>query len=384
MKSIHLSLLLMLAAAPPSAAATGSCSGWTQLQSPNTGSNDNVLAAIAANSAADIWAVGQIAPDSDPNLTQTLIQHYDGSAWSVVVSPNVGSKANALLSVTANSGLAWAAGYYFDANAHTRSLIEVWDGSAWSVVQHPQPGVLDLLFAISALTPADIWAVGAQRQPSGVYVTLTEHFDGSAWSVVPSPSPGTTGNWLFAVQAIASDNVWAVGQKYGGGGPDQALIEHWDGSRWSVSAAPMAGSYSTLLYGITGTSDGEVWAAGDAENDQTSPATLVELRANNRWAINSTKSLSPGENHLYGITAARGGPVWAVGAYAPTVNGNLSSLIQRWDGQAWVQENTPNPGQANGSTMVAGVAAVSASDVWAVGAYDGPNALQTLVLHRCQ
>jgi len=155
----------------------------------NIGSGDNVLASVAANSPADIWAVGQIAPDAHPNLTNTLIQHYDGNVWSVVTSPNKGSKANALLRVTASSGMAWAAGYFIDDSHQPHSLIEAWNGSAWTIVEHPKPGLEDWLFGISATSPLDIWAVGTQKDSNGLFQTLIEHFDGAFWSVVPSPAP---------------------------------------------------------------------------------------------------------------------------------------------------------------------------------------------------
>ena len=55
------------------------------------------------------------------------------------------------------------------------------------------------LNAIDAVAADDIWAVGSPG--------LTEHWDGNAWSVVPFPS--TVG--LSAVAAVASDDVWALG-----------------------------------------------------------------------------------------------------------------------------------------------------------------------------
>ena len=49
-----------------SAAAT-CAGGWVVATSPNVGMGDNALASVAASSSTDVWAVGQFAPDSDPN-----------------------------------------------------------------------------------------------------------------------------------------------------------------------------------------------------------------------------------------------------------------------------------------------------------------------------
>jgi hypothetical protein len=339
-------ICLVAALAPAALSANSACTGWTQVPSPNIGVNDNVLASVSANSASDIWAVGLIAPDTDPNLTNTLTQHYDGSAWSVVASPNAGTKANSLLAVTANSGLAWAVGYYIDSTHNTHSLIEAWNGSAWTIVKHPQPGAMDWLFGVSALSPTDIWAVGAQKNGAGLFQTLIEHFDGALWSVVPSPSPGATGNQLFGVHAISSNSVWAVGQQFGSRGPDQALTEHWDGSRWSAVPAAPQGAHSLLMYAVSGVSDASVWAAGDAQDDVQNPLTLVEQRLNGQWALRNASAGGNGE-HFQGIAALSGNTVWAVGGAAPVTGAGLNTLIERHDSSGWVAEPSPSPGQAN-------------------------------------
>src|SRR5439155_18761 len=63
------------------------------------------------------------------------IEHWDGTAWVVQPSPNVGSNLNALSRVTAPSGTdAWAVGDYYDtAASHTptlRTVVEAcWEGA---------------------------------------------------------------------------------------------------------------------------------------------------------------------------------------------------------------------------------------------------------------
>src|SRR5262245_47319549 len=113
-------------------ALTACAPSWTQVPSPNVGSHDNVLAAVAGRSPRDVWAVGQLAPDDNPDITQTLAEHFDGERWSVVTTPNVGTdRGNALLAVTARRGVAWAVGYYIGDDFLAHALIEAWDGDAW-------------------------------------------------------------------------------------------------------------------------------------------------------------------------------------------------------------------------------------------------------------
>src|SRR6266704_1950926 len=66
----------------------------------------------------------------------------------------------------------------------------------------PSPPVADLamLWDVDAVSATDIWAVGDN------YVNpVIEHYDGTAWSLVPTPDAGIA--YLRGVQAPASDDV---------------------------------------------------------------------------------------------------------------------------------------------------------------------------------
>jgi hypothetical protein len=363
-----------------------STSPWVVIPSPNVSGQDNILAAVAANSSTDVWAVGQFIPDSNQDLTQTLIEHWNGTSISAVSSPNVGTLANALFAVTAKSGLAWAAGYFMDDKAlKSRSLIEAWDGKKWSVIAHPHVGTADQFFGISAISSSDIWAVGFQTDSSGKFSTLTEHFDGSDWSIVASPNPGATGNQLLAVVAISSKSVWAVGTQTGNQGPDRALIERWDGSNWTVVNAPTDGVFSTQLYAVAGVTDDDVRAVGDKQDNIHNPRTLAEDGVDGTFSLQTAANIGTGENHLYAASAVSNDLAFAAGDVLDPTTGNFSTLIEACTDSGCTRETTPNPNPA-GNNQLGGVTVVNgnAKDVWAVGTFDGPNAPQTLVLHRTQ
>src|SRR5258708_32086630 len=99
-------------AGPGSAGASGStCQNWTGVPPPNPGTFANSLNGVAVVSACDAWAVGN---DSSTFAPHTLIEHWNGSAWTVVASPDPGT-ASILDAVQAASRTdIWAVGSYTD------------------------------------------------------------------------------------------------------------------------------------------------------------------------------------------------------------------------------------------------------------------------------
>ena len=81
-------------------------------------------------SAGQTWAVGSLSTATVAN--RTLIERFNGSAWSVVASPNQGSGNNSLNSVSMISGAGWAVGYA--QNGPFQPLALRWNGTQWSTV----------------------------------------------------------------------------------------------------------------------------------------------------------------------------------------------------------------------------------------------------------
>jgi hypothetical protein len=154
-------------------------------------------------SANDVWAVG-------PNTTC----HFDGSAWVVVPSPQPrGQYSEVEYSLRDVSALGpndvWASGYRVIESGEYlvyASIVEHWDGKAWSLTTIV-PG--HQLHGIEALAADDVWAVGTDATRG-----VVAHFDGHGWNLVPSPSPGDSGT-LADVEAESSDHLWAVGTSLG-------------------------------------------------------------------------------------------------------------------------------------------------------------------------
>src|SRR5438128_687664 len=103
----------------------------------------------------------------------------------------------------------------------------------WKIVKSPNGGLDNSeLHGIAAISQNDVWTEGSYDTSAGsIFHTLIEHWNGSQWSVARSPSPGTN-DFLNDLSAVSASDVWTVGNSTING-VAQTLIEHWNGSQWS-------------------------------------------------------------------------------------------------------------------------------------------------------
>ncbi|HJT58554.1 MAG TPA: hypothetical protein VJ761_18750 [Ktedonobacteraceae bacterium] len=336
---------------------------WNVVPSPSPDAQYNQLLGVAALSARDVWAVGY-----DRNGAEALIEHWNGNSWRVIYGPSF-DQGSALYGIAAvNRNDIWAVGYYGNPAMNTdQTLTEHWDGEHWSVVPSPNPDPSNLYYrltGVAVISATDIWAVGSGSDPNGyTQETLTLHWDGTSWSVVTSPNP-TTYDWLTAVTAIASNDVWAVGYGVNSSNVYRTLTLHWDGSSWNVVTSPTPGSMFDYLYGVTAISSTDVWAVGDEMNVPGSYQTLILHWDGTQWS--AVPSPDPGllSNWLYGVAGRSAKDLWAVGVQSNPNNYASQTLTLHWNGASWNVVISPNVTVYNALYCVA---MLSPGNSWAVG-----------------
>ena len=160
-----------------------------------------------------------------------------------------------------------------------------WNGTTWTVTKTPVQGKgTNILYGVVAPAPNDAWAVGLSipKAPPAESPTLTliEHWNGSAWQIVSSPNIGPNStfqsNRLFGVTALSPTDIWAAGSYFAanGSGNQSTLVEHWDGTSWTISpATPNLGFSDTL--DAAAAIDGTVWLVGIYFGGPAISSTLV-------------------------------------------------------------------------------------------------------------
>ena len=228
---------------------------WTLVTSPDEGapSASNTLNGVSCASAGSCMAVGSFN-------SQGLAEHWDGRRWSLVALPfeGPGSGEDVLNSVDCTSPRACVAvGYFDNSSGHSETLVESWDGKKWSIVASPNKGLAseygsftgathDLLNGVHCSSPTSCAAVGVYVDANGDERSLAEQWDGKKWSVLPSPDKGGASgtNVLDAVSCATSRSCIAVGNFLGGSGGSRTLAESWDGTKWALVPSPDPGRAS--------------------------------------------------------------------------------------------------------------------------------------------
>lgn len=303
--------------------------GWTRDALPVPAGAENVaLQSASADASDDLWLVGYWEGATGPPL-RSLVEHWDGNAWHIVSSA-VTNGYSTLWGVRALSpGNVWAVGAYgvtAKTRVSLRTLVQHWNGKTWTRVASPDPASpgsqgarTDFsLASVDAVSADDAWAVGSYTYyaANGNHTThtLVLHWDGNSWTQVASPNPGGNrrASYLYGVTAASANDVWAVG-RYGRRGKGLPLVEHWDGTGWTVVVSHgLPATPDVQLNAVVATANDDVWVAG-TDYSAGAPATLVE-----HWNGNSLSRVQspnpPGADiALTAISADSPNDVWAVG-----------------------------------------------------------------------
>lgn len=230
---------------------------------------------------------------------------------------------------------------------------------------HPLPATpsnASALFGVSVVSAASTWAAGTEGRAA-----IVQHWNGSSWSVVSSvKAPQSVLTSFAAISARSNRDVWAVGGSRDRFNHQQDLAQHWDGRRWSVvpTPSPSRGSGSSLT-GVVSLAPDDAWAVGINYNTAAMTGKPFALHWNGMaWSL----SWMPGASNasaITGVSAASGNDVWAVGVETSKMGRVSRTLAEHWDGNEWQRSATPNPDRHVSSLF--GVTLLPSGEAWAVG-----------------
>lgn len=206
-------------------------------------------------SCAKVWfnAIDGVAPDDlwaggwkDALTTdfffggELFVAHWNGSEWVEIPAPV--TTAGSGVEIAGIKALApddvWFVGTWIE-GGQLPALALHWDGTSLSRVDLPFPASGGTpgwsLGAIDGVAGDDLWAVGAGSDGDMSLAPYVLHWNGVDWQAtenVPMPGDAIEFNALLP---LASDDIYAAGSWFTGGGGYGPMIIHWDGNAWTIA-----------------------------------------------------------------------------------------------------------------------------------------------------
>jgi hypothetical protein len=259
-------------------------------------SPDDTLDGVTCVSAVDCVAVGSRSRTTSPSVfpTRTLAERWNGTAWSVLATPNV-------------------AGYYEDS-----------------------------LVAVACPRATDCIAVGtAARAFNKNGKPISARWNGHTWRLLTTPDPyDQTDASLASVSCATARSCVAVGKT----GNDSALIERWNGTRWTIQSplSPQA-TYSQLNAVSCPTTTFCLAVGTHYTSEKGTTAVITETWNGRYWTAGSAAPLAARFPSLTSIDCSGPTRCVAVGSRSYMPTGRPNALAERWNGATWTIQATQNP-----------------------------------------
>ena len=243
---------------------------WTIQPTSSVGAGyDSVLTGVSCSSASACTAVGDDYYNQGPQ-DALLAEQWNSTAWALQPAPiPSGTSSSAFSAVSCPTETACMT---VGVSSLSDPLAERWNGAAWTIEPTPGGGSLN---GVSCPAANACTAVGGLGTP------VAEQWNGNAWTPNPVPLPaGNNGGQLSSVSCTTATDCIAVGYYNLMIGPDDdpdlTLVEHWDGSAWTIEPSPNPPAVGAYLTGVSCTTATACTAVGHYQNGLNMDVTLVE------------------------------------------------------------------------------------------------------------
>ena len=194
---------------------------WRQLTP--TGRSTTGLTSVSCASQITCTAVG----------SDNLVVGWNGKRWSIQPTPKP-SRMRSIgptgVSCASKSSCIAVGSIRSGGMLSGRMLVEHWNGTRWSIQRATNPaGGTDItLMGVSCATATACTAVGSYNNRAGRGRALVERWNGTKWSIQPTPNPASAiGSGLSAVSCPSATACMALGSSRDADGQVQVLIERW-------------------------------------------------------------------------------------------------------------------------------------------------------------
>ncbi len=293
---------------------------------------------VEAIGPGEALAVGSYSPIS---VSQTFVMRYEGGSWSQISNPEF-TGGSGLDAIGRAGEDIWAGGLRRSLEPPPAvgnvGLALKWTGSGWETYDVEPLATLggrgfNSIRDIDGVAEDDAWGVGAAQQtgstdPFGPTPYIVRWAGGDRWELVDVGIREF--GQLGGVEAIARDDVWAVGSLFmGADGGTQPLILHWDGSSWTRADVPFIEGRRAELRAVAARSATEVYASGTDADADGRPRQLMLKYDGSSWQRIDAAPTAGIDQWFRSMDVTPVGDVWAMGQYYRPSDDTQRALAQR-------------------------------------------------------
>ncbi len=311
---------------------------WVIQRTPNpTVARGSVLFGVSCASRTACTAVGSTT--NQAGSTVPLAERWNGRSWAIQRSqhglPNSGGISYLSGVSCASRRVCVAVGYAGNMLGSAGvTLVERWNGAAWSIQRTPDPAGARAAFlsGLSCATPASCTAAGFVINRAGMGMTLAERWNGSSWSIQRTPTPtGAAYAQLTGVSCASAMACTSVGYFSDVTGIEVMMAERWNATSWTLQKTLYPdGARYVQLTGVSCESPNSCTAVGFFNNPTGFDVTLAEHRNGTRWVIQPTSNPAGATNNSFGGIACPSKPICiAVGGFTSSLGAGMT-LAERY------------------------------------------------------
>ena len=298
------------------------------------------------------------------------------ATWHVQTSPNPSATRFADLYDVAcpSTSNCVAVGQSSDtAYKNQARLLERWNGSTWSIQSTPNPaGNPSTSFSsVACSSTSACTAVGTSYTANGDRA-LVERWNGSKWSLETAPTPSSGAAILYGVACPTATSCFAVGDSDATNG-NPPLIEHWNGGSWSIQTVPHPTGVPFIFYSVACRATSDCTAVGEIPGSGGAASALAAHWNGSKWSVQTAALPSGGRSsYLNDVRCPSATQCLAVGdSYTPASGGLTATLglAEVWNGHTWTSLAPPTP-VSGAQDDFYGVACPGVSKCVIVGSYD--------------